>query len=378
MKILFVAGGSMATIFSMGALASAARNAGHHVFVSSTEEMMPTIAGIGLPAVPFTDLSIEHFTSKDRAGNPVEFTGGGAAELSFTGAWFGRMAAAGLGPLRRLAESWRPDVVVGGTLSYVAPLLAAHLGVPFVRQAWDISDTEEIAAAAQEELRPELDELGLSDLPDPDLFVDICPPSLRAPGAQSAQFMRWVPANPQRRLEPWMYDKGTRRRVCITSGTRVALADSGGFLRALVKGVSPLDVELVVAAPGETARELQAEFPDVRAGWFPLDVVAPTCDLILHHAGGSTGMTAMQAGVPQLLIPQGVNFVAGSRRIADFGAAITLLPGDDTPDAVAAACQELLTNSSYAEQAGRLAEEIAGLPLPSEVVGVIENLSAAN
>ncbi|MFD0039131.1 glycosyltransferase [Streptomyces anulatus] len=373
-----MAGGSMATVFSMGALASAVRNAGHQVIVSSTEEMMPTIAGIGLPAVPFTDLSIGHFTTTDRAGNPVEFTPGGDAELRFTGAWFGRMAAAGLGPLRRLSESWRPDAVVGGTLSYVAPLLAAHLGVPFVRQSWDISETADIDAAAREELRPELDELGLSRIPAPDLLVDICPPSLRLPSAPPAQYMRWVPANPQCRLEPWMYEKGARRRVCVTSGTRVALAESAGFLRTLVKEVSPLDVEVVVAAPADAAEELRAEFPGLRAGWFPLDVVAPTCDVILHHAGGSTGMTAMQAGVPQLLIPQGVNFEAGSRRIAEFGAAITILPGDDTPDTVTAACQELLSNSSYAQRAGRLADEIAALPLPSDVVGAIEKTASGS
>jgi glycosyltransferase len=189
--------------------------------------------------------------------------------------------------------------------------------------------------------------------------------------------MRWFPGNRQRELEPWMYARPGRRRVCVTSGSRAARDSydhSYRFLRDTARAVAALDVELVIAAPEAVAADLRAEFPGVRAGWIPLDVVAPTCDLFVHHAGGFTSMTGMNAGLPQLLLPNGPLLVPAARRLADHGAAITLMPGEDTADTLAAACDELLTDPAYRDRAGGIAREIAGLPLPAEVVGVLESL----
>jgi UDP:flavonoid glycosyltransferase YjiC (YdhE family) len=380
LRILFVAGGSPATIFALAPLATAARNAGHQVFMASTEDMMPVVASTGLAGVPFTARPIRYFITTDRRGGRVEIPKDPKEEALSTGAWFARMAAAGMDALLALAERWRPDVVVGGTMCYAAPLLALRLGIPFVRQAWDFYEADGVHPGAEEELRPELAALGTDRLPEPDLAVDICPPSLRPPGAGPARMMRFVPANQQRRVEPWMYTRPGRPRVCVTSGSRVVRGRSYdqnyAFLRGLVRDIGRLDVEMVVAAPEEVAAALRAEVGQVRAGWVPLDVLAPTCDLVVHHAGGVTGMTAMNAGVPQLLIPKGAIMVAPSARVAAFGAAVTLPPGTDTPGAVAAACREILTTPSYAERARALSREIATLPLPAEVVPALEKLAA--
>jgi UDP:flavonoid glycosyltransferase YjiC (YdhE family) len=113
---------------------------------------------------------------------------------------------------------------------------------------------------------------------------------------------------------------------------------------------------------------------DVHAGWIPLDVVVSTCDLIVHHSGGVTAMTGLNAGVPQLLIPKSPYSIGPSRRISDYGAAITLLPEDATADRVAGACREILSDPSYAKRAGALACENAALRLPADVVGDLEEL----
>lgn len=374
MKILFVAGGAPATVFALAPLATALRNAGHQVFMASTEEMAPVIASVGLPAVVATTGTIQHFISRERSGEPSEVPTDPIAQMRHTGRWFGRMAAASLDALVELAGDWRPDVVVGGTMSYAAPLLAARLGVPWVKHAWDCTEATGIDPGAAEELRPELAAVGLTGLPEPTLFVDVCPPSLRPAGAGPVQPMRWAPGNSQRRLQRWMYARGTRRRVLVTSGSRVAIVHNVEFLGRLAKSVATLDVELIVAAPDEVAAELRAQLGDIPAGWVPLDVVAPTCDVIVHHAGGVTGLTALNAGVPQLIIPKGANFVAASQRLADAGAAITLLPGDDTVAGVASACEDLMSEPSYAARAQELSAEIAALPTPAEVADVVAGL----
>jgi glycosyltransferase len=379
-RVLVVAAGSPATVFALSPLAHALRNAGHTVFMAATEDMMGVVASAGFPGIAVTDLPIRHFITTDRAGAPVTIPADPTAQAHFTGRWFGRLAAASMPVLTGLADAWRPDVVVGGTMCYAAPLLAAELKVPFVRQAWDAIDADGIHPGADEELQPELRRLGLDRLPAPDLFVDISPPSLRPAHTDPAVAMRWIPGNAQRRLEPWMYTRGTRPRILVTSGSRVTRAPSYDqnydFLRTLTARLRDRDAELIVAAPEDVADGIRAELGDVRAGWFPLDVVAPTCDLVVHHGGGVTSMTSLDAGVPQLIMPKGAVLVVPARRIADRGAAITLESGEDDADGVADACHALLTNPSYRAQAQALSREIRAMPPPSTVVGQIESLVA--
>jgi UDP:flavonoid glycosyltransferase YjiC (YdhE family) len=294
----------------------------------------------------------------------------------FTGGWFGRLAAASLDPLLGLAEDWRPDLVVGGTLTYAAPLLAHRLGVPYVRQAWDIKDFDGIDPGANAELRPELDALGLDRLPDPDLFVDVSPPSLRPHNAPPAQLMRWTPVNQQREVEPWMYTRGEQRRVVVTGGSRGLNFD---FVKEMVEKVSALGVEVVVAAPEELAAKLRDQIDGIRAGWIPLDVVAPTSDLIVHHAGGVTALTALHFGIPQLAVMESQDSAshgAALDRIAGLGAGLTLYPAEFTAERVGAACRDLLDDPAYTQRSQALAQEMTKLPLPSEVVGVLEQLTA--
>ncbi|MFC0037785.1 nucleotide disphospho-sugar-binding domain-containing protein [Actinomadura rayongensis] len=375
MKILFSSAGSPATVFAIAPLATAVRNAGHEVFVSANADMVPAITGVGLPAISVTSRPLKDFVTKDRAGDPVPRPQDPTEELQFVGRWFGRLAAESLEPLRELSRHWRPDVVVGGSMSYVAGLLAASLGVPYVRQTIDTTETTGIDPGAAAELAPELADLGLSGLPDPDLLVDICPPSLRPPGAPAARPMRWTPGNRQSLLEPWMYTRGERKRVCVTMGSRVLLTHNVDFLAELAAAVGALDVEVVVAAPDQAAERLR-DVTGVRAGWVPLDVVARTCDLIVHHGGGVTSMTAMHAGVPQLILPDSAYSAVPARRIADLGAGLTVRLGEDTSDVITTACKEILSDPAFGRNAAAIAAEIAALPGPAAVAAEIGTLGA--
>jgi glycosyltransferase len=379
--MLFVAGGSPATVFALAPLASAARGSGHAVLMASTEDMMPTVAAAGLPAIAATDLPISHFIATDRDGNPVQRPPAGLAQAMHTGAWFARMAVASMAVLRQVAVDWRPDIVVGGTMAYAAGLLARELDLPYVRHAWDAIESTDMDRGAERELRAELAALRLTGLPEPDLFVDVCPPSLRPPGAASAQSMRWAPGNAQRRLERWMYTKGERPRVLVTSGSRVAVGSSHrdhreaySFLFELISVLAPLEVELLAATAEEVGVDVRAQWPAVRAGWIPLDVVAPTCNVIVHHGGGVTSLTALRAGVAQVLIPQGTVLVPAARRIAEFGAGLTVLPDEDVAVALPSAVRKVLADPQYTERAQLMSREIATLPRPADVVDVLAKL----
>ncbi|WP_370964517.1 nucleotide disphospho-sugar-binding domain-containing protein [Amycolatopsis sp. cg9] len=380
MRTLFVAAGfSPASVFALAPLATSLRNAGHEVIMAAFDELTPTITAVGLPAVSFeTGETTMSIMTMDRPGGPIHFPTAPDEEAWFLGAWFGRQAAVGLPGLAAFSRRWRPDVVVGGTLDYTTALLAATLGIPHVRQAWDWLPLDEAHPYADAELAPELAELGLDRVPPPDLLVDICPPSLRLSESDGARTMRWVSGNRQRKLEPWMYTRSSRPRVCVTLGSRRE-ADSGGgeFLADLVGRLGSLDVDVVVAATESLAAELRTRHPGVHADWLPLEFILPTCDVIVHHNGGLTAMNAMDAGVPQVILDRFELLRKSTDRIERHGSSLVLPGEDNSPEAIAGACAKILAGPGFARQARALSAEIRALPAPPEIVADLAELAAS-
>lgn len=390
MKILFITTGSQATFYAAAPLATAARNAGHQVILAAHEPWVETAEAIGLPTFCFTVDPIRHFMRITNPGKGLRFPRElGDEEMFGQGRGFARMGLAGLESLLDLANDWTPDVVVGSSQSYAGMLLAAHLKVPYVRQVEYLGiPLTGIDPGAEEELRPELERLGLDGLPKPDLLLDSTPPSLRPSYDPTAQPLRWIPSNPQRRLERWMYTRPEgRRRVLITSGFRsLMFRDPGWSMPLLVSELNKLGAEVLIAASPGAAERFGSELGDARVGWIPIDVAAATCDLAVHHGGATTATTLMANGVPQLVIPENppefppnYHREAIAKAISDFGAGKTLWPQEQEPDkapgeVIAAACRELLEDPSYTERTQFLAKEISGLPTPAEIVPMLEAL----
>lgn len=379
MKLLFIAGPTMSNVFALTPLALAARGRGHQVIMASPRSVAPAILGAGLPAFTMTPLSLEDLVSTDRAGNPTPMPADESDLHEFSGRMFGRLAAESLAGLSDLTANWRPDLIIGGPHAYAAPLLAAELGVPSVRHTLNNNATDRVGAppCVEEPLQPELEKLGLDRVPDFGMCIDIFPPCVRPPGEEPMQPMQWTPVNShQVPLEPWMFTRQRRRRVVVTAGSLTSSTHNFEFMRGLTKALAALDAELLVAAPTDAAELLRNEPGVDHAGWIPLDVVIPTCDLVVHHSVGLTALSALGAGVPQLTIPQEVHSFAGARRMAE-GGAISLLPGEDTPDAVVDACHTLLTQPEHVERARSAAKENAAMPLPDEMVVRLEGMAAA-
>jgi hypothetical protein len=185
MRILFVVGGTSGVTFSLVPLAQAARNAGHRVLVATPYDMVGTVTNAGLSAVSVSDRSMMD-TMVDRTGTLRSIPTDLHERFIFNGRCFGRYAAQCLDGLLRLADDWRPDLVVGGALAFAAPLVAHHAGVPYVKHAVDMGEPRTIDLGAAAELGPELERLGLYDMPRADLFVDTTPPSLRPSDAPPA------------------------------------------------------------------------------------------------------------------------------------------------------------------------------------------------
>jgi UDP:flavonoid glycosyltransferase YjiC (YdhE family) len=377
MRILFVTGGSPATVFALAPLATALRNLGHSVLMAANEDLMASVAATGIPAVPTVAVGIQHYVWTGHDGTRTPVPREPVAAMHHMGASFARMAVDSLAPLHELCRQWRPAVVVGGAFTYAAPLLAADLGVPWVRHTWDTVPLSGMDAGATDVLAGELTHRDLAALPAAQLLLDICPPALRPDARPGAHPMRWIPGNRQRRLEPWMYARDPRRhRILITSGTRAFMPDTAAFLRRLTAALTAQDAEVLLAAPEDVADHLRDELgDDVRTDWIPLDVVAPTCDLIVHHGGGVTAMTALNAGVPQLVTPKGAYLVAATRPMADAGVAVLLDEGQDTAEDTVKACAEILSDDTYRHRARHLSAAIAKLTAPPDAAHAVVALT---
>jgi len=374
LKVLISAGVAPSTVFSHVPLANALRNAGHEVMTTaSLDEMLPVINSVGLTAFRTTDPNKTTREIIAQAGltrvpsDPVE------REI-MAGRWYSYIEYVTLDALLAFTKDWRPDVIISGVTSYAGALLAAHLGVPYVRHAWDIHDPKLMDEGAVDQLRDQLTELGLDGLPEPAMTIEIAPPSMLPASAAAAQMMRWIPGNAQCVVEPWMYKKGAAARIGVTLGTGVAQYNQYDFLQGVVENVATVDAEVVVAVTEDAAAEIKGRLKNVHAGWIPLDVVAPTCDVIVHQTGGSTMMTALSHGVPQVLIPDTGMYRACdmARRLAEAGAAVVLTKEEATSEIIAKTCQEMISDPSYAAAAAGLAREIATLPLPDEVARRVE------
>jgi UDP:flavonoid glycosyltransferase YjiC (YdhE family) len=387
MKFLFITSGSEATVFAVAPLAAAVQNAGHEVLLVGNEPVMGPAEAIGVPAFSIMDKPIRHFV---QAG--PEYAQNSPRDWSGVGRGLARMASAEMEALLDLARVWPPDLIVGGSMSYAAGMLATRLNVPYVRQAEYLKiPLAELDPVADEELQPELKRLGLTGLPDPVLLIDVTPPSLLSSPAPGTQLMRWIPRNHQRRLESWMFTRPEGRpRVLITSGSRgLMFRNPGWSLPNLAEQLVQAGAEVLIAAPSGAAEKFGRELDDFRIGWIPLDVVAPTCDLVVHHGGATTTMTVMVSGVPQLIIPENppdipenLHRQAVARSLSGFGAGLAVLPREQAPDQdpadiIAAGCRDILTTPRYAQRADVLAGEIAALPTPAEVMHTLEKIAAA-
>nr|AAP69578.2 putative C-glycosyltransferase [Streptomyces griseoflavus] len=376
MKALFYAAGtSPASAFAIGPLASALRLSGHDVLVASFEEMSGAVTGIGLPSLP---VARGHTTESIKAaagGKPaIEYPHRPEQEMPYLGHWFGRQGSHVFDDLVDVARTWGADVLIAGSQGHGAEIAARFLGIPFVRQSWDLFDVGGYEEYLLEEMADELARIGSDALPDPSLKIDICPPGLV--GA-TGTFMRWTPHNMQRAIEPWMLTAPDAGRVCLTMGSfRYAFPGAMDRISAIVEGLLELEVEVVVAIGEAEGQRLQEKYPRVRAGWIPLEAILPTCEVIIHPAGGLTAINAINTATPQLILNPFEAFVPRLKHLTDYGCARTLYREEGTPEAITQVVKEMLGDPSYSSRARRLAEQGATAPTAVGMVPLIEDLLA--
>jgi len=153
----------------------------------------------------------------------------------------------------------------------------------------------------------------------------------------------------------------------------------GPAFAAAVEGLAALGRPLLVTVgPQGNPEAFGPQPPQVSvARYVPLTEILPACSLVVSHGGSGTFLATLNAGIPQLCIPQGANQFLNAEACQRSGAGLKLLPNNVTADNVREAAQRLLGDPSFTHAAQRLQHEIAEMPSPEEVVPLLEEVAKA-
>ncbi|WAL66382.1 glycosyltransferase [Amycolatopsis cynarae] len=326
MRLLFASLASVGHAYPLIPLAIAARDAGHEVHFAVGEHVHAPLIRNGLrpfrPADSFYEIYAEDLEPE----------------------------------LARL----RPDLVLHGWGVPGAAVAAHRAGVPSLWHGFGRLFPEGIG------LQPPGPAIGAPDRP----HLDICPPSL-----QDKDFLATaerIPLRPVPYSEPpasaWRLERSSRPLIYLTLGTAFGTPE---VLTTAIQGLSALDADVTVAT-GQVRPERLGTVPDnvtVQA-WVPQADLLPHVDVVVHHGGSGTTLGALTVGAPQLILPQGADQFANAEALSEAGAALSLLPGELSADAITEHTRKLLPhhgNSGHREAARAIAEEIARMPSPEEI-----------
>jgi glycosyltransferase len=279
-----------------------------------------------------------------------------------------------------LARAWRPDLIITDPLEFCGRMIGALLDVPVVHHRWGVDVfTEQADGLARRALPMTMADLGVDDLPGPVLTLDPTPPSLQVEAAPPARAIRHVHANGSGPFPAWALQRPVRRRVCLSFGRLTASLNGLPLFRRVVDAVANLpDVEAILTLEPEYQEALGEVPPQVRVvAPVPLELFLGSCDAIVHHGGSTTCMTAAAIGVPQLVLPGwGDTFTLGERLTAvGAGRSIGRVVGQNNTRAIGDAVTALLDDPAHRTAARRLAEEVAALPTPAQIVPELEKLA---
>jgi len=371
MRILFVSPPGHGHLFPVVPAAWALRSAGHEVLVASVGWGTTIATQAGLSAAdtaPGADL-MAVFRASAGAFRPEQWKApaeGQAPSEEQPPRSGGHPLFCKLGELMAdgtvaLAEQWRPDVIVQSPLGVTASLAGGKLGIPVVMHAFGLSTNwswlDDMVYRPLEEV---FARHGVTEVPTPAGVVDVAPASMRV-GPPGDLPMQYVPFNGSGTLPEWALRRSGRPRIAVTLGTVAPQVTGLSPLQWIIDAAREIDAEFILALGNVDASTL-GKLPEnvIAAGWVPLDALLATSAAVIHHGGSGTTMTALAAGVPQLVLPQGADQFYNADSVVKRGVGIA--PAAEAQNA--ATIGALLEDAAIRSATTEVQAEIRAMPLP--------------
>jgi UDP:flavonoid glycosyltransferase YjiC (YdhE family) len=369
MRVLFVASPMVGHVLPLVPLATAVREAGHEVLLATAEDGVRAASDAGLPVrdvAPGLRISRVFLGPALRHPRLVRRELAGEGGLDLAGHLFTAVAARMAGALE-LTEEWRPDLVVQEPLAATGALVAARSGVPLVVADANLFDARQQLVAVTRLLGPMLRRHGLESVPTPAEVLTTVPSSVG--GERTGLPMRFVPVGGRGDVPDDLVRDG--RPTVVVGRSTVATPGRDRLMPRVVAVAGEADVDVVLARP-EPRVVRRPLPPNVRTtGWLPFADVLPRVAGIVHHGGAGTLMTALAAGVPQLVALGTGDRTVNARLVERRGAGLARATAKITAEDL----ERLATDAGLAAAAREVAEEIAAMPHPRELVEPLVTLA---
>ncbi|WP_020499729.1 nucleotide disphospho-sugar-binding domain-containing protein [Sciscionella marina] len=376
MRLLFTSAPGIGHAYPLVSSAWAARAAGHEV-TFAVYGVTDQLAAAGLPVVdsapgvvPFQQFQ-SFFARYPELRVPVDKRTGD--QDAVPGKLFGHVSEPAVARTVAFAKRWRPDVIVHETAEGAGPLAAACLGVPAVCHAISADNAgRAYPLAVAEALGERYAEYG-AEQRTPDACLDLMPPRLLADPDPGWEF-RYLPYNGGAVLPEWLEEDPGRPRILVTLGSVLPELSGVSGLGQVVRAAHEVDAEFVFALGNTDLAELGPLPDNVRqVPWVPLSRVLDGCSLAIHHGGAGTTCTTLAAGVPQLVLPHGMDHHVNANLVTKAGSG-AVLEQDRLGEITGQRVRELLGDESLRGAARDFAKELAGLRPLGELPALLETL----
>lgn len=386
MRVLFSTTAGSGHFGPLVPFAQACREAGHEVKVAAPASFAGAVTAAGLDHAPFADVPPEVlgpiygrlFTvSQEEANRTV------IADI------FGRLdAQAALPAVTELVASWRPDVVVREFCEFASLVAAQKAGVPLVEVAIGLASTAAESLPIIEAPLSELD--AIAGLPEGTALRALTTAPVLSCVPAEVDYEDEVGAGRVRRFRepsfttaagsppPAFGDPG-HPLVYVTFGSvAAALPPFAGVYRAALDALAgePIRV-LMTTGSGVDPASLGPAPANARVEqWLPQGGLMPHTAAMVGHGGFGTTMTALAAGVPQVVVPlfAGDQFI-NADRVAAIGAGVCLAGGPGAIPGLPAAVAGVLGEPAYRERARGVAAAMASLPEVATSLPFLEALA---
>jgi MGT family glycosyltransferase len=176
-------------------------------------------------------------------------------------------------------------------------------------------------------------------------------------------------------VEPWSPPAGDDPLVLV--GLSSTFQDHGDLLQRVVDGLGTLPVRgLVTTGPAIDPESIRAATNVEVVRSAPHSEVLKHAAAVVTHAGHGTVIKALAAGVPQVCLPLGRDQLDNAARVDHHGAGLRLKPKASAAD-IAAAVERVIDEPRFAQNAQRMAADIADDLREDRAVAELEELATA-
>jgi UDP:flavonoid glycosyltransferase YjiC (YdhE family) len=345
-------------------LALAFRDAGHEVRLATAADGVAAARGAGVAVQDVAPgLDVQRTFLRALLPHPVRLRhvlagDDGTASLGHT---FAPLAERMAGRTVALADEWRPDLVLHEGLAPLGALVAARLGVPSVLVDALLFDGRELFSAVTPRLGGLARRYGAGTIPEPADAVVAVPPSVV--GERQGRPVRYVPAAGGGDGNAALPTSGTRPVVLVSRST-VADPRPDRMTARVVAAATGAGVDVVLVRPDRAVARRPLPANVTTTGWVSFADVLPHVAGMVHHGGAGSVMSALAAGVPQVVVPGAGDRTVHARLVAARGAGLAVPAAEITT----ATLEQLVGDPVLGRNAREVAAEIAAMPPPADLV----------